>query len=219
MAYKWSEEDLAKSLVGHLQSAGLTIYQEVTGPQGRRADIVAVDGKVRHVIETKTSFNFDVLQQAEHWLRFSHRVSICIPRSREWNKVQFSHRMARMLGIGIITINGRPGALHITEEEKPVFRRKVAHMDLLDEQKSGAYAGAGSARGGHYTPFRATTERLVAAVRQQPGAPTRDYLVRIQHHYASIESARGSLNHWIARGKIPGIFIQDGKLFPTEDTK
>ena len=210
---KMSEQDVARVLVEHLKKTHEKVHQEVMSyHSGPVADVVAVAGRTRWVIETKTSLNFDVFEQAVFWLRYAHRVSVCVPASRRNRDI--AEKVCAKFGIGVLTVSQWGG---VQEVLAPEFRRKVMSMDYLrDEQATGEYADAGSAAGGHWTPFRATCNALVKAVQQAPGLTVKDYLPRITHHYATAASARASLMKWIAAGKVDGLRLQDGKLMVKE---
>jgi hypothetical protein len=208
---KQSEADLARVVVSYFQGKpDAQVYQEVLGPNGRVADIVVVSGKYRHIVETKTSFNFDVLEQAYQWRKYAHWVSVAVPRGKHARR-PFQEKLCAHLGIGVLYVSTNE---FLYEASPPSLLRRVLPMPLRDEQKTGSYAQAGSAGGGHWTPFRGTTDNLRAAVARSPGQPLGQYLKEIDHHYTSLSSARSSLTKWIAAGSVQGLKIQDGKVYP-----
>lgn len=205
---KLSEQDIARTVVDFLKKSNHKVYQEVRSyERGPVADIVAVTGPVHWVIETKTSLNFDVFEQAVFWLRRAHRVSICVPRSRR-NR-DFASEVCSRFGIGVLTVS----PWGVREDLAPEFRRRVGlPIELREAQASGEYAAAGSAAGGHWTPFRETCINLSRAVALDPGKPLSEYLKHIQHHYANTSSARSSLMKWIDMKKVDGVRLKDGVL-------
>src|SRR5207244_7937670 len=85
---------------------------------------------------------------------------------------------------------------------------------LRPEHKTHARAGAPT--GGHWTAFRETCENLARAVAREPGITLKAAIAAIEHHYRSIAGARSSMATWIKAGKVPGVRLEGGKLYPSE---
>ena len=223
---KLTEVELAKEVILWLD--GWEIYQEVNA-QGKRADIVAVKGKCHWVIETKCSFGLAVLDQAVWWLPWADLVSIAVPRRGDKTSYVENH-LFRGLGLGMIevrsecTYNGI--AYHnVQERHRPRFQRgsrkhskrgvaKIADF-LCEEQKT--YAEAGNNRGDSYTPFKRTCAELRAYLLGNGPAKMTTIMREIDHHYASLASARGAMMTWVKEGKVPGVSRREDGLIVLDE--
>ena len=76
---------------------------------------------------------------------------------------------------------------------------------LCAEHKT--FALAGNADGKHWSAFKATCQSLVRFVRKNQGCSLKQVVSSIDHHYSSDSSARGSLLHWISKGKVDGLVV------------
>lgn len=213
------ETDLARAVVEHLRAQRWEIYPEVQ-PKGFKAcaDIVAVQGPVVWVVETKLSFGLSVIEQAHDWRKYAHFVSVAVPRS---GRTRMAEIVCRRLGIGVL--RAAPGAA-IDERCLPAFNRKALAARLTEglTEKHKTYAAPGNAEGRRYTPFRRTCEALAAAVAERPGLPLAELLDRVKTHYLNRASARTCLPRWIREGIVPGVRLErDGRvlrLYPAQRT-
>ncbi len=206
-----SEKDLAAHVVAWLHDHQWEVYQEVP-VAGGVADIVAVQGPVRWIIETKLSMSIQLLAQLDKRVGYAHMVSAAIPaRVRR----EAPYRLLKALGVGLLTVSGG----YIDERLRPVFLRKALDIELHEEQKT--FCEAGSAGGGHWTPFKQTARAVVAHVCANPGCTLKEMLPRIQHHYGSTASANHCIVMWIQQKVIKGIRIDRSgnaiKLYPEEE--
>jgi hypothetical protein len=204
-----TEQDLAARVVAGLEAQGATVYQEVT-LHGQICDIVAVQGPIVHAVECKTSATLYLLGQAHRWLPYAHYVSIVAPATRQiWRAVE---AFLKAYGIGWLWPATCGGPFHILVP--PMLHRNI-RSDLKDVLAEGhrTHAPAGTAQGGRYTPWRATTERLVQLVRSTPGIRIKDAVEAIDHHYASAASARNALAKQIRNGLIPQLRNDHGRLY------
>lgn len=204
------EEDLAAVVVRHLRDLRWEVYPEV---QPRRfkccADIVAVQGPVVWVLETKLSFGLSVIEQAHDWRPYAHFVSVAVPWSR---RTRMAEIICRRLGIGVLRIR-KDGM--IDERALPDFNRKALadrlRVDLTERHKT--YAPAGNAAGRRYTPFRRTCESVAAAVRERPGLLLKELLDSVPTHYLNRASARTCLPRWVREGLVDGVRMErDGRF-------
>ena len=221
---KWSEEDLGKVVVEYLKSDGWDVYQEVQMYQGGPvADIVATSGPLVMVCELKRSMSLTLLAQADYWKRWTNVVRVFIPYpKRGGNTRQFAFDICKDRGIGVVTVkaplpryadNCDEGG-SFREWVKPAFRRTPMAKELraVLSEKHKQHAKAGSAAGGHWTPFKQTVERLTTLVRKEPGISMKDAFSRIEHHYASYASGRARVSALVDRGVIKGIEVRrDGR--------
>lgn len=203
-----SEADLAEVVVRYLTDFGWDVYQEVE--LHNIADVVAVNDRIVWVIETKRTFGLGVLSQAQQWLRYANRVSIGVPVARRSDARNFGEYTARAFGIGVLQVSG-PNIDQVSETVRPKlqrFKAKRIRSVLCPEQKT--FAKAGNAERKRWTPFKQTCERLRREVaRSRDGLiPLKTLIEKVDHHYASATSARGSLKKMIEEGVIDGLELQ-----------
>lgn len=197
MSNKFTEEMLAEILVDFLEIEGWEVYQEVKTFWGR-IDIVAVKGPIKWAIECKLSFGFSVLEQAHKAIGKFHYVSVAVPY-RAHN--HFANKIAKMYGIGVLVVS-KSGWRNLHESAKPrLFRKPKATPTLYEEQKT--YCKAGSNKGGHWTPFKGTRERLLNIVHNRPGIPFQEALKKLDHHYSSLASAKSCIKNLIGTEALP----------------
>jgi hypothetical protein len=224
---KWpaTEAELAEPVVAWIADMGWTVYQEVMLSPGdtRRADIVATSGRIVWVIEVKRSLSLDLLAQGLDWKPWAHRVSLAYPAARVSRARQYAALAARSDGLGLLAVQGPVftyQAAIVREVSGPKLNRRPLEglrAALCEEHKT--FAAAGSADGHYWSPFRATCEVILAAVQASPGLTVREVIDRVDHHYKTPASARGSVYRWASEGKIPGVEVRrDGaaRLYPTE---
>ena len=192
------ETDVARSIIGYLTDLRWEVFQEVTGAGGR-ADIVARQGSILWIIETKTILGLPVIEQANRWIPHAHKVSVGTPRLPG----SFVEEVCRRFGIGILT-----AGKDVREPLSPKLNRKPWKVPKLCEEHK-TYAEAGTNGGGYYTPFRRTINTVAAEVRVRPGISMKDLVDRIDHHYHRNSTARQCLAQWIIKGIIPGVEIRE----------
>ena len=201
-----SEAELAEVVVGWLRDLRWEVYQEVEA-YGNIADIVAVQGALLWVIETKTSLSLRVMEQAWAWRRRAHYASVAIPRARRVSS--YAARCLDRDGIGVLEVRApdgwTPELARVRETGAAQLNRRPAtglRGHLHEEQKT--YAAAGS-QGKHWTPFVGTCDELRRYVQDHPGATLRDAIAAIKTHYRTVSTARSSLAKWIQAGVVPGV--------------
>ena len=207
-----SERELAAKVVAWLVDSHWTVYQEVSCGSCV-ADIVATQGPLLWVIECKKALSLAVMEQAHRWRGCGHLISVATPRaSRRASGRAFAEWALEQAGIGTISVAGD----FTREETKSRFDRRPSRLDwmrssLREQQKT--YAPAGSAHGGHWTPFKETCDSLRRKL-QAEGAPMRlkDLIASVRTHYQSPSTARACLRHWIEQGKVGGVRIVDGMV-------
>ena len=226
---KIKETALGKPIVAWLESEGWDVYQEVQPHGGRVADIVATRSGILIVVELKTSLTFELLDQIIRWRSDAHQVYAAVPRARSDGR-RMAYRVFGDHGVGVIEVD--KGAVNSIDNgmglrscvrivTPPTLNRK-AHVatirdSLRPEHKT--FALAGSARGGHFTEFKATCDRLRGYVTARPGATLKDAINEVNHHYTTDASARTHLAKLIMSGVVKGIRCEKaGKtlnLYPT----
>lgn len=210
---KVAETDIGKHVVAHFEGQGYDVYQEVMGPHSYGvADIVAKFGKTLVVVELKKSLTFEVIAQAIGWRSYATLIYVGVPPTlgRSAGRA-LAYRVCAENRVGVLEVGPRHDDL-LREQVQPGFNRraKVDAFKLCPEQKTAALAG--SSGGGHYTPFKGTCSRLLQLVKAEPGIALAEAVVKIQHHYRGMASARASLKGMIERKLVPGVRIMaDGK--------
>lgn len=209
-----SEAQLAAVVIHWLEALGADVYQEVEiHTQGHRADIVARIRSEIWIVETKASMSLAVIEQAMDRRRHAHRVYIAAPLAR----ARAGRLLCSELGIGLLEVSADsydgPMVRQVCASRRWNQRPVALAARLQPEHKTHARAGAPT--GGHWSPFRKTIELLAARVAKSPGLSVKDAVNSIEHHYRNNTGARTSLATWIREGKVPGVRIEDGKLWPT----
>lgn len=221
MARKYTEAEVAAVVIGHLEARGYDVYQEVELQAGGiRADIVAKLGPEITIVETKTSASLALLYQAIERRRHAHRIYIAVPVP--------AHEMIQVcteLGIGVLRVRINPDYEQNWNptrcDEELASRRwntrpvKLASR-LRPEHKTSA--AAGSQTGGHWSRWRDTCAQIERLARAHPGIKLRDAIAQVQHHYASRRGAVSTMGTHIRLGRVSGVKIQDGALWPSEVT-
>lgn len=201
-----NEEAVAELVVNWLQDSW-EVYQEVQlFSGGPIADIVAKNGQILWVVEVKRTLSLAVLEQATHWLKLSHYVSVAHGAPKSTLGRMVARDYMRWKGIGEILVTGS----YVIERVPPRLHRNVCsrHFNkrLCEQQKT--FAKAGNSCGDRWTPYKETCRRLCAVVKEYPGISLKQAIDNIKHHYASTQSARSSLARWLWAGKIKGIVIK-----------
>jgi len=211
---KHTEADLAAVVVAWLQDSGAAVYQEVE-VAGGVADIVARVGPELWIIETKLSLSLALLVQAMGRRRHAHRAYCAVPYTRTLRDFA---SVCREVGVGLLEVSaGDERDCPRVKEAMPAPRwntRPVALATKLRPEHQ-THAAAGT-NGGRWTPFRDTCEQLRAIVERNPGVPLGDAVSSIRDHYSSKAAARSSLAAWAAAGRVPGVMIVEGALWPAE---
>lgn len=183
------EIDLAAVIVAWLVEQHWDVYQEVQfGNYGGVADIVAVRNKILWIIETKTKYGFDVLQQASGWPVHYRSIGIPFSRNRDYRVAVNYYR------VGIIEVDDW-GAKEIVEA--PLFAKnhetaKRYILKLTELHKT--YALAGSQSGHHLTPYKHTMIDVRRFIEMHPGCTVKDIYSDLGSlHYSSASSFKGNL--------------------------
>lgn len=206
-----SEQELAERVVQWLHDYGWEVYQEVPVGNGV-ADIVAKQGPVIWLIETKMSMSIQLLKQLDDRIGYAHMLSAAVP-VRKRGDAPF--RLLKKLGAGLLAVYGYG---QINEYLRPQFFRKVRGIELHEQQKT--FCNAGSSSGGHWTPFKETSRNVIQFVHWRPGCTMAELIQGITHHYGNNTAANRNILTWIQAGVIKGIRIDEStrpyKLYPEE---
>lgn len=231
-----TEAGLGRGVSEWLSAWGWDVFPEVVYGPGR-ADIVATQGRLIWVIETKLTLSLALIEQAWKWTGRAHFVSVAVPLGPKYRGRHVAERFCKLHGIGIIeagvlenvdpdfpeTIRGPRLLYHISRSWKqlpPKLDRKAStriREALTDKQKKFI---PGNADCSFYTPFRDTCEQLRETVLESPGLTVKAAVDKIRHHYRSDTTARSCLMKWVDWEKVPGVRLDRSKkparFFPAE---
>lgn len=216
---KMTEQQAAALVVDYLTDLGLDVYQEVSFGFAREvADIVAIRGREVWIVEVKSSWSLELLEQLRVHQRHghAHRIFAAVPQSRTDRERQ---RLFRDCGFGSICIRKDHGEDWGRQTQvEAMAPRLTSHpipetLALLDEgHKTHAKAGAPCAKG-RWSPFRRTADALAEVVKKNPGICMKEAMKQIDHHYSSDSCARASMATWAKAGKVPGVkAVRQGKI-------
>jgi hypothetical protein len=199
---KITEVELASKIIEWLELNGWEVFQEVRKEWGHpTADIVAQKDNITWVIETKTSFTLDVMEQADYWKGRANQVSIGIPSgtTKGWRDHEFRTKVCKLLGIGVVVYN----SLETYEKLEPLTTQGSYDWDKILKPEHKDYCEAGSTSSKHrFTPFRHTVDQLIVVVRDNPGIVLKDAIGLIKHHYKKDTTALSSLSKFIRDGIV-----------------
>lgn len=204
-----TEQALGSVVVAHLERDGWDVYQEVRvhGRGGRVADIVATRGSVLMIVELKKTLSLAVLGQAWRWQGYAHLRAVAVPASRSSDAQSFARTVAASFGIGVIQVASSWCDWRVLGDWDANPRMSdLVRNTLCDGHKTAAPAG--SANGGHYTPFRHTRDQAIAHVAAHPGCTMVELVDAIKHHYTTDRSARATLGRWISDGVISELRLE-----------
>lgn len=209
-AKKHTEAEVAAAVMDYMVAEGYDCYPEVECAEGR-ADIVGVrpfpfmpHRKCVHIVETKTSWSLDLLEQAARRQGYAHYVSIAAP-TRPNNYFSW---LCKREGIGLIRFYDGVGDLRIAETQQypPRLNRHRPGRSfgpdrvleaLHDDQKR--YAPGSTSDQGYSTAWRRTMDRAAEYVRTHPGCTVRELVDNVEHHYTRDAGARQGLLLWLPK--------------------
>lgn len=211
-AWPESEKDLCAVVVRHFQAKGWTVFQEVAMGGAGGLDILCRRGPVLYAIECKRVFSDKLIEQAMHWRRYAHFVSVAVPGNISW----FKAGVCEKFGIGVLQAESQQTyyGLHdsVVEYRRPPFRRRVAPglRDHLERFHIEGRCEAGQAAGSRATPFRSTCEKLLALVEKsgKRGIGLYEAVDRIDHHWSKPRTAYASVRGYIEKGIIKGLRLE-----------
>lgn len=191
---KVKETEVAEIIIAWLRELHWVIYQEVQySRQGGIADIVAVrDGKI-WVIETKTAYTMDVLQQASRW--HAHYRSVGVPKAEETHSRDY--RVAEhYYRVGVLEVDHyRKSVEEVINPPVITNHHKWAKdmiADLTDLHKS--YSKAGSQGSQHLTPYKMTMMEVRQFIEKHPGCGIKEIYESLgDMHYSNRSSFKGSV--------------------------
>jgi hypothetical protein len=183
------ETELAAAIVAWLAEQHWDVYQEVQfGNFTGVADIVAVRNKIMWIIETKTKYGFDVLQQASEWPVHYRSIGVPYSRNRDY-RVAINYYRVGIIEVDEFGVNEfiQP-ALFVKHHD--TVRRYLSRLTELHK----TYAQAGSTSGHHLTPYKKTMMDVREFIGAHPGCTVREIYDDLgKLHYSSAASFKGNL--------------------------
>lgn len=120
---KPAETDLYPPIKSYLEAQGYEVKSEVAG-----ADVVARrDGGDPVIVEMKLGFSLALFHQAVARLSVSDAVYVAVPRStgrRGWQALKANIKLARRLGLGVITVRLSDGFVEVHADPGPYAPRQ-----------------------------------------------------------------------------------------------
>jgi hypothetical protein len=203
-----TEADLAAVVVAYLRDLHWDTYHEVQlESYGMTADIVAVQGPLVMVVETKLRFGLQVLQQAYTWRWRAHYTVVA--KGGLAQPSEFVARVMRREGIGLWGVTPWP---QVGEAIAPALHRqaKVAAVRrVLRPEHREMAAGAVSERGVRLTPFQDTARQVYRLLAREGPLPIRAVVDGIRTHYHCPSTARSCLLRWARKGLIAHVEVRD----------
>ncbi len=151
------ETDLYPPIKGFLEDQGYVVKSEVGA-----ADVVALRGsEVPVVVELKLGFSLSLFHQCEARLAVSDDVYMAVarqPGKRFAKALKYNTKLARRLGLGLITVRLSDGLVEVHCDPGPYAPRKSAkrQQHLLREfaRRQGDPNDGGQTRAGLVTAYR-----------------------------------------------------------------
>lgn len=213
---KPTERELAALVINWLHDFQWEVYQEVSLSTcgGIRADIVAKQGRIVWVIETKCAFGMQVLAQAWNWRPHAHYVSIAVPyRKGTRSTYSFENKIIKDHGIGYIEINSPHRGCTVYEDIKPKLNRNAVLPQILDIHRY--YSEAGNSDCDYYSDFKHTKNRIISNVIKNGSMLFSDLLDKTENHYRTPSSFKACMLQHIGSNTIPELvtFKDNNKLY------
>lgn len=198
-----NEAELARVVSYYLEANRHTVFHEIAASYGIPCDIASMysesGGKIVTIVECKMSITFGLIEQAIERTRWGNYVYVAIPwyRRNAMRKYQRTlNTLQRAHGFGVMSVwpdQEKGLGVRITRQSK--FCPDAATEHILDLMESGApcRGEAGSPSPKQLTHFRVTMHRIAEFVRANPGMDLYTVIDRIDHHYATKNSAYQAL--------------------------
>lgn len=196
-----------------------TVYKEVCwkGAGSQRCDMYAVaENGASIVIETKLSFGLAVIEQAFNWQKHANCVYIAVPAATKRSARTFGYHVCELLGVGVIEVDTYLKECGVMVSSKTYPNPKMPA--LYEEQKMSV---AGNANSQYVTQFKITRNRIYEYMEKNNCVDLSQLVKEIRHHYASNNSAVGSLRKLLEFNAIKGLkLVRNGnRLQVIKDTE
>jgi hypothetical protein len=157
-----------------LEGHGFTVKGELRG-----CDVVAVRGDEKPFVviaELKLGFSMELVLQAVDRLQLGDEVWLAVPQTRRGrDRDRRAIRLCRYLGLGLLAVNVKRGAVEVLAEPEPYKPRinKRKRGLLLDEftRRKGDPMAGGSTRQPIMTAYRQQALACAEALREGPRRP------------------------------------------------
>ena len=172
------ETDLYHPVKAHFEALGYEVKAEV-----RDADVMAVRaGEAPVIVELKTGFTLQLLQQGVARQALTDRVYLAVPRWKgkaAWRQFKGNIGLCKRLGLGVISVALGTGAVHVHHDPRPFTPRKnkvkTAALHKEFEAREGDPNLGGTPAGGRVTAYRQAAEKCRAYLRDN--GPTKGAVV------------------------------------------
>jgi hypothetical protein len=170
-----SETSLYPAIKSFLEAAGFEVKGEVRG-----CDVVAVrsgETATLTIVEMKLGLNLDLLLQVTDRSRVADEVWMAVPATRRGrDRDSRVHRLCRLLGFGLMTVNTARDRVEVLVEPGPYrprrdHRRRV-HLLVEHERRRGDPSPGGGTRQPVMTAYRQQALACAALLRGGPGRPS-----------------------------------------------
>jgi hypothetical protein len=174
MPSRTPETSLYPAVKAFLEAQGFTVKGEIRG-----CDIVGVrdgDPPVLVICELKNMLSLELVLQGIDRMRTADDVWLAVAATRKGrDRDSRAHRLCRMLGFGLLTVNPARSRVDILVHPEPYRPRpnKPERKRLLNEhaKRRGDPTGGGSTRQPIMTAYRQQALDCAAALREGPKKP------------------------------------------------
>lgn len=195
---------------------GFTLHEEVgMDVNGNSCDMVYHKGDEVYCIEAKLDFNFEVVAQAERWVKKATKSYIAIPHKKVTWKYGKCPKVdvCNALEIGIILVDNVDACFmwpsfnpiqthdHVFEQEFP-NKADMEFWKPIFERIGDNKVKAGSQHGKRSTPFLRTIEALQKAAIEHPDYNLKQLLTLVDTHYSNKSSAESCIRRYAKVGII-----------------
>ena len=210
------ESDLYPPLKAFLQRQGYAVKGEVGA-----ADVVARRGDELVIVELKQSFSLALFHQGIERLAITDHVYLAVPAGGKTKPLKANVKLARRLGLGVLTVRARDGFVEVLAEPGPyaprASRKKRARLVKAFDRLDGDPNEGGATRYGLVTGYRQDAlkcARFLAVHGPSAGAKVKDWaevpeatrIMRDNHYgwfdridrglYALSEAGKRGLSDW-----------------------
>ncbi|SLN50546.1 DUF2161 domain-containing phosphodiesterase [Pseudooctadecabacter jejudonensis] len=147
------EADLYAPVKAHLQRQGYDVKGEVGA-----ADVVGVRGDAVVIVELKLGFSLALFHQAMDRLVVTEDVYVAVPAGGKTKALRNNVKLARRLGLGVLTVRTRDGFVEVLADPGPyaarqIKKKKTQLLRAFDRLEGDPNAG-GATRHGIVTGYR-----------------------------------------------------------------
>lgn len=210
------ESDLYAPVKAYLQRQGYAVKGEVGA-----ADVVGRRGADLVVVELKLGFSLALFHQGVERLALCDDVYVAVPAGGKTRALRSNVKLARRLGLGVLTVRLRDGYVEALADPGPYAARKAPRKTkaLLRafERLEGDPNAGGATRHGIVTGYRQDAVKCArflavhgpskgAVVAEWAEVPTATRIMADDHYgwfervsrgvYALTEAGRAGLAHW-----------------------